>query len=259
MRVITSAPNGCWRVEHRAHRLRLPGLEVEQRRDDRRRAEVERERVPRRGRVARLDVDEQVVADDRGHLPVRLAQRRAEPACDVERHAQLEVVHRREHALEVGGLVLERRLRQLEVALLHRRPQDHVPPHSGERRLRARLERRHLDGQVLLRRRAAREPPAALQLVDGERARVDGAQRRVPGDDAHLALLARAVAAAGRVDRDAVPARRVEDRRAGGHARLLDGVVLADLEEAEAHPVGMRLLRDVRDRVHALAAACFSR
>ncbi len=71
------------------------------------------------------------------------------------------------------------RLLQLEVALLHRRTQDHVPPDSHERRLRPRLQRRHLDGEVFLRGRAAREPPAGLHLLDGERARVDRAQRRV--------------------------------------------------------------------------------
>ena len=39
---------GLLAVEHRAHRERLAGLEVEQRRDDRRRAEVERDRVAAR-------------------------------------------------------------------------------------------------------------------------------------------------------------------------------------------------------------------
>ena len=170
------------RVQDRLHRLRLPGLEVEQRRDDGRRAEIERDRVAAAARVALLDVDQHVVGEHGGHLPVRAAQRAAELAHDVERHARLDVVHRREQPLEIGLLIVERRLVELDVALLHRRPQDHVAPDADERRLRPRLQRRHLDRQVLLRRRAAREPPAVLQLLDRERARVDRADRRVPGD-----------------------------------------------------------------------------
>ena len=145
-----------------------------------------------------------------------------------------------QHALEVGGLVLERRLGQLEVALLHGRAQDHVPPDADERRLRPRLQQRHRDDEILLGRRAAGEPPARLQLVDRERARVDRRERLLPGRDAHLALLARAVAAAGRVDRDAVPARAVEERRARGDARFLDRAV--GLLEDEPDAIRMDLL-----------------
>src|SRR5581483_8916597 len=106
---------------------------------------------------------------------------------------------------------------------------------------------------------SAGEPPAVAQLLRRERARVDGGDRRVAGDDLDLALLAGAVTAARRVDRDAVPARRVEDRRPGGNARLLDCVVLADLQEAQTHPVRVqRLLGEVLERAHA-PAACFSR
>src|SRR5262249_54443449 len=53
--------------------------------------------------------------------------------------------------------------------------------------------------------------------------------------------------------------RCVEDRRAGKHARLLDRAILAGLEEAQAHPLGVRLLRQVLDGAHGAAAACFSR
>ena len=246
-------------VEDRAHRLRQPRLEVEQRRDDGRRAQVEGDRVAAAARVAGFHVDQQVVGEDGGHLPVGRAQHAAEPAHDLERDTRLDVVHRIEQPLEVRALVLERRLGELDVALLHRRPQDHVAPHARERGLRPRLQRRHLDREVLLRVRAAREPPAALQLLDAEGTGIDRRDRRVPGDDLDLALLARAVAAAGRVDGDAVPARGVEDRRAGEHARLLDGAVFARLEEAQADAVGVLLLGKVHDRAHVVAAACFSR
>ena len=65
------------RVQDRLDRLRLPRLEIEQRCDHRRRAEIERERVAAAGRVARLDVDQEVVDEHGGNLPVRPAQRPA--------------------------------------------------------------------------------------------------------------------------------------------------------------------------------------
>ena len=94
----------------------------------------------------------------------------------LDRRVRLEVVERVEHPLEIRALVLHRRLVQHQVALLHRRAQDHVAPDAGQRRLRPRLERRHLDDQVAARGRAAREPPALAQLIDGERARVERAR-----------------------------------------------------------------------------------
>ena len=67
-------------------------------------------------------------------------------------------------------------------------------------------------------RQASRQPSRSSSGVNarGSTAR----DRHVALEHAHLALLARAVAAAGRVDRDAVPARRVEHRRAARHAHL---------------------------------------
>src|SRR5256885_4897626 len=211
------------------------------------------------GCVARLDVDEQVVDEDGGHLPVRPAQRAAELAHDAEWDAQLDVVHRGDQALEIRVLILERRFVELDESLLDRGPEDDVAPGAGERRLRPRLQRRHLDRQVLLRVRAACEAPAVLQLLDAEGARIDRTDRRATRDDLHLALLARAVAAARRVDGDAVPARGVEDGRACEYARLLDRAVFARLKEAQANPVGVLLLRKIHDRTHVVAAACFSR
>ena len=244
-------------VEDRAHRSRLAGLEVEQRRDARGRAEVVGDRVAPRRRVAGLDVEQQVVDDDRRHVPVRVAQRLAERAHELERHAQLEVVHRVRDALEIRDLVLERRLAQLEMALLHGRPEDHVPPHPGERRLRPRLQQRHLDDEVLLRLRAAGEPPAGLQLVGRERARVDRRELLPAGGDAHLAFLAGAVTAAGRVDRDAVPARAVEQRRAGGDARFLRRAVRLLEDEPNAVRVDLlELRRSARVTPSAPPASC---
>ena len=95
MREITSAPNGCCMFRIELHRRRLARLEVEQRRDDRRRAEVERDREAACRRVAGLDVDQHVVDEDGGDLPVGARSVRAERAQDLERDAQLDVVHRR--------------------------------------------------------------------------------------------------------------------------------------------------------------------
>jgi len=210
------------------------------------------------GRVARLDVDEHVVHQHSCDLPVGVAQRAAERAQEIQRHTRLDVVHRLEHALEVGDLVLERRLGQFEIALLHGGAQDHVPPHSHERRLRAGLERRYLDNEVGLGLRAAGEAPACLQFLRRERPRIDRGDRLLAGGNPHLALLAGAMAAAGGVDRHAVPARAVEQRRAGRDTRLLDRAV--GLFEDEPDPVRMDLVdHGLRLRRHAAAAACFAR
>src|SRR6266568_6783040 len=60
-------------VEDRAYGPGLAGLEVEQRRDHSRRSEIERERVATAAGVPCLDVDQQVVDEDGGHLPARAA------------------------------------------------------------------------------------------------------------------------------------------------------------------------------------------
>jgi len=185
------------------------------------------------GGVARLDVDQEVVADDRGDLVVGRPQRAAEHAHRTRVDAQLVVVHGGQHPLEVGGLVFERRLGQLEVALLHGRAQDDMPADPDQRRLRPRLQRRHVDLEVLGHERTAGQAPATPELVDRERARVDGVHRHRPGDHPHLALLARAVAATGGVDGDAVPGGRVEHGRPHRHAHI--AAVGAKLQ---AHPAG---------------------
>jgi hypothetical protein len=247
------------RVQDRLHCLGLSGLEVEQRRHNRGGAEIECDRMAAAARVALLDVDQEIVGEHGGHLPVGPPQRAAELSHDVERHPRLDVVHGGEQALEIRCLIVERRLVELDIALLDRGPQDHVPPDADERSFGTRLERRHLDREVFVGVCATREPPAVLQLLDSERTRVDRADGRLARDDLDLALLARPVTAAGRVDRDPVPARGVEDRRAGEHARLLDGAVFAGLEEAEPDPLGMRLVGKVFERAHVVVAACLSR
>ena len=229
-------------VEDRAHRDRRPRREVEQGRHHGRGAEVERDAEDAARRVTGLDADQLVVDDDGRHLPVACAHELRQGAHDVDADAQFEVVHGREDALEIARLVLQRGLRELEVALLHARPEDHLPPDADGRRLGARLQRRHLDHEVAARLRATRQAPAVAQLVGCERARVDRADRQLALDDPHLALLARAVAAAGGVDRDPVPARSIEQADAGGHADLRPVRQEAQPYAADAL-AGHRLLR----------------
>jgi len=101
------------RVEDRAHRDGLAGLEVEQRRNDCRR--------PRSNAIAwRLD-DVSPGSTGSGRPSHRtavtssgLAQRASEAAQEIERNAELDVVHGCEDSFEVGGLVLEGWLVQLE-------------------------------------------------------------------------------------------------------------------------------------------------
>ena len=263
MREITSPPNGCWRLSIERTASGWP--------DSRSSSVATTVVVPRsnaiawrlRGRVARLDGDQLLVDDHRRDLEVRAAQHAAELAQHLERRrAARGRRSRRAARCDVRALVLERRLLELDVALLHRRAQDHVAPDADERRLGPRLQRRHVDHEVLARGRAAGQPPAGAQLV-GPNARGSTVLTGTsPSQHLHLALLARPVAAAGGVDRDAVPARGVEDRRAARHAHL--GAVG---QEAQPHPLGAvrsgglrravgsaRRLRP-RPRAHAASAA----
>ncbi len=85
----------------------------------------------------------------------------------------LEVVKPVEDPLQVGALVLERGLLQHQVALLHRRAEDHVAPHTDQRGLGPGLQRRDLDHEIAAGAGPAGQPPAVAQLVGGESARVD--------------------------------------------------------------------------------------
>ena len=134
---------------------------------------------------------------------------------------QLEVVDLIEHPLHVGALVGERGVGELHEALLHGRAQDHLATNADRRRLGASGELRHIDGEVAHGGGHAGEPPALRQLLCGEGALVKGGDGHARVEHLHLALLARAVSAAGGVDCDAVPERSVEDTHAIGHAHGL--------------------------------------
>ena len=167
MRVITSAPKPLLLVEHRLHRQRRTGRQVEQRRDHSCRPEVERDGESAPCRVAWLEVDQYVVYDHSGHFVVVFAQHRAGRAQQVQVGPRLEVIECLEEALEICRLVGKARLCQFEVPLLYGRAQDDAAPDTDSRRLRARHERRHLDAQVARHLHPAREAPASRAALLG--------------------------------------------------------------------------------------------
>ena len=114
----------------------------------------------------------------------------------------------------------KRRLGELDAALLQRGPQDHLPTDADGGRLGPGDQGRHLDPQVLVAwaRQASRQPARSSSGVNARGSSRDTAHLAL--DHLHLALAAGAVAAAGGVDRDAVPAGRVEQGRPGRHPDL---------------------------------------
>src|SRR4029077_5251264 len=155
-----------------------------------------------------------VVEDHRGDLVVGLAQRPAEAPEHGEFGPRLQVIQLGQHPLHVAGLVGQGGLGQLQVPLLHGRAQDDLAADAHGGGLGPGGQRRHLDLGVPDGRGAAGQPPAVLDLLRRIGPDVQAGRRgRVLGDP-DPALLSWAVAAAGRVDGDAVPAGRVEQ----GHA-----------------------------------------
>src|SRR6185369_11896459 len=127
---------------------------------------------------------------------------------------RLQVVQLGQHPLQVAGLIGQIGLGQLEVPLLHGRAQDDLAADAHGGGLGPGGQRRHLDRRVPDGRGAAGQPPAVLDLLRRIGPDVQAGRRgRILGDP-DPALLAGAVAPAGRVDGDAVPAGRVEQ----GHA-----------------------------------------
>ena len=131
------------------------------------------------------------------------------------------------------------RLGQLDVPLLHGRAQDHLPADADGGGLGSGGERGYDDLVVAGRLGQAGQPPAAVELVAAERLLVVLGHRRGRGE-LDLALVAGAVAAAGGVDGDAVPRRRVEDGHARGHPDLARGrgrLEVLDREARSTRPV----------------------
>ena len=217
---MTSAPNGCWRLSIERTASGCP--------ESRSRSVATTVVVPRSKAIAKrravVSPGSTSISSSSTTTAVtsKPDERRTPPST---RRTPTEAVGSRSsiassNPAQIRALILERRLFEHHVAFLHRRTQDHVPADTGHGRLRPRLQRRHLHDQVLARHRPAGQPPAIGELSAGEGARIDRPDRQLSGDDPHLALLAGAVAAAGRVDRDSVPAGGVEHRRATGYPHL---------------------------------------
>ena len=198
-------------VQHRLDGDRGAGGQVEQGGDHGRRAEVEGEAERAVRGVARLDRDQRLVGDDGGDLEVRLAERGAEGPQDGQVGDRVEVGQRAKDPFEVGHLVGERRLGEFQVTLADGGTEDDLTADADRGGLGAGGQRRHLDVGVADGRGAAGEPPAVLDLLRGVGAQVEAGRQRRVRLEPDAAFLAGAVAAAGGVDRDAVPARRVEE------------------------------------------------
>ncbi len=166
MREITSAPNGCCllSIERTATGVPVPTSS----------SVATTVVVPRSkaiacsalGRVAGLDVDQQVVDDDAGDPVVGLRAGRAAAAAARSastRSSRSSIASRRR--CEVGALVGERRLVELDVALLQGRMQDHLPTDADGGRLRPgrRAAARRRRGRAAACG-AAGEPPAVGEL-----------------------------------------------------------------------------------------------
>ena len=206
---------GLLAVEHRLHRRGRAGLEVEQRGHDRRRAEVERDREPARGRVARLDAIS--TSSQTTAVTSKNASRRILPSV---RTTASSIRGSRSSSASSTRATSERwsssdgsSSTRWRFCTAGRRITWRPTPTS------AAFGRVCSGGTCTSRsarasaRQASRQPSRSSSGLNARGS--TGADRHVALVDPHLALLARAVAAARRVDRDAVPARRVEDRRAG--------------------------------------------
>ena len=215
IRVITSAPNGCcaFSVDSTA-----TGVPVDRSSRVATTVVVPRSKaMPNRrgGGVARLHGDQHVVHDHRGDLVVRLRAASGRGSCSTDSSARgsrsSSWASTRSRSLAWSARVGSASSRY---RFCTRRAQDDLPADADGGGLGPGGQRRHLDRRVPGGRGAAGQPPAVLDLLRRVGPDVQAGRRgRVLGDP-DPALLAGAVAAAGRVDGDAVPAGRVEQ----GHA-----------------------------------------
>ena len=211
---------GLLAVEHRAHRGRLAGLEVEQRGDDRRGAEVERDREPARGRVAGLDAISR--SSQTTAVTSKCASRSILPSvfttASSTRGSRSSSASSTRCTSERWSSSVGSSSTRWRFCTAGRRITWRPTPTS------AAFGRVCSGGTSTTRssragaRQASRQPSRSSSGLNARGS--TELDRHVAVEHPHLALLARAVAAARGVDRDAVPARGVEDRRAAGHAHV---------------------------------------
>ena len=176
IRVMTSPPKGCCLLSIEAT---ASGVPVPTSRSVATTVVVPRSKAIAycaAGGVAGLHVDQCLVDDHRGDLEVGGPQHGRQPAQQVQVGDRLEVVDRVEQPGQVGALVAEVRLGELDVPLLDGRTQDHLAADADGRGLGPGGERRHVDGQVAGRVDQAGQPPALVELLAAEGLQV------VPGD-----------------------------------------------------------------------------
>ena len=247
---MTSAPKGCCRFSIERTATGRAGGEVEQRRDDRRGAEVEGdgEAARRWCRRARRAIS---TSSTTTAVTFQSALRSARGS--VAQHAERDARRRGPRCASARRSAslrwsVRRRLVQLEVALDDGRAQDHLAADADRRGLRAAwpaAARRRRRSVTACARQASRQPSRSSS---GVKTRASSfVDRQVADVDAHAALLAGAVRAAGGVDRDAVPGRGVEQRHARRHAHLDPARLEAEPDAAGAPSAGVGGL----DRRHA--------
>ena len=156
-------------VEHRRDRDRRSGRRIKKSGDDRGSAEVESKGVMRCRGVAGLDVDEELIDNDRRDLPVGRADHRRNAAQCMQIHIEFQVVDRGQQPFDIGNLVGQRGLSQLDISLLNGWSQDHLAADTNCRCLGPGRQRRDLDLEVGMHGRKTREPPSLLELLWVER------------------------------------------------------------------------------------------
>src|SRR5439155_1088344 len=153
---------------------------------------------------------------------------------------------------DIAALVLHRRLGELEVDLSDVRVEDDQPPQPHGRRFRDAQQLRHLARHVLVHVRLAREAPTLRELRRTQLAVIRSLGVLPSRDDPNLALAAGPPPAARRVDGEADPVRRAEQRGAGRHSRGALKRQVGDLELALDHwPARARSARYVE--IHRIA------
>ena len=126
--------------------------------------------------------------------------------------------------VQVGGLVRQGGLIELDIALLDRRSQDHLPTNPNSGRFGSCGERRHSYVEIAVGLHQTPQSPTSGDLSLTERTTVVAGHCDLGarlGQHLHLALAARAVATTSGVDRDPVPRRRIEDGHPGRHPHTL--------------------------------------
>jgi len=200
-------------IRARGHGQVASGVQVHEEADHRGRADVERDAVVVRRRVARLHGDEPSFGGHGGQVEPTLAERLRQFVQRVHRRVEVPSECRQE-PVGVRALVFEARLRQGEMALGHGGGEGDLAAFARSEDLLLEEARRDgdLNGHVLRHARLTSEPRAAREVALRQALPLRlGGRRRAQGH-VHPALAARAAPAAGCVEHDARPHCRLDQR-----------------------------------------------